>query len=478
MNVGFRKFDFFDLVKPAFDLGFSDITLADELSLIVLALRQDVTTVVVFTADLESFTPAAAVEIRTRIAAGLHLPLAQVLLFATQNHCVPMLPIERNAEFADRCVVAAQAAIAAAEPAEMLHASVHPEPPLNFCRRVHLPDLGAFSFWGGYRTDGPGRPDVGHLLDLSLQHVARGEAPVRRLPLPANLPIPSGARTVLLDRAADDALQAVFFRSLAGAPIGAFLRFAVHPCTGEPPGNCSRYSGDFPVFARRGVERAFGGTAMFLTGPCGDANPLIERRSQALAEQFGAQVAAAALVGLTHGAWQKPQRLLAREVIVELPVRSDFPTSSAAVAAEIADLAARLKEPHPPVEHKRRLDRMELLQFYRSGTFARFTGNAETDLCPDALIRHPLPILAIGETVIAGLPGEPFNAYSVRLRRETGLGESLIVCDQANGYVGYIPTAVETTLGGYGVNFSLFDARAEAILIAALKAEIARLPGK
>ncbi|HTL53505.1 MAG TPA: hypothetical protein VL860_13095, partial [Planctomycetota bacterium] len=321
MQIGFGKEAFFDLLKPRFNSGFSEITLADELSIIAMVANEGSTTVVLIVADCESFGPAVAAEIRQKLASQLALPIHHISLFATQNHCAPLFPVDATNQVVALCAKAARQGITSLQPAEMLQVTVHPDPALNFCRRVVVPELGAFTFWSGYRELKPGQADVGALMDLSLRNVARGEPPVRHQSIPPGQPMPAGKEVVLLPRAADDALQALFFRTPAGAPIGCFLRFAAHPCTGERPATYSQYSGDFPVYARRKLEREFGGMAAFLTGPCGDANPLIERRSQALAQSFGEQIATEVLRALRPGKWIQPGRLAACEVNVQLPVR-------------------------------------------------------------------------------------------------------------------------------------------------------------
>ncbi|HTL51095.1 MAG TPA: hypothetical protein VL860_00825, partial [Planctomycetota bacterium] len=161
----------------------------------------------------------------------------------------------------------------------------------------------------------------------------------------------------------------------------------------------------------------------------------------------------------------------------QLPVRRDYPLSLAAVDTEIAALETRIAQEKTTPGKKRILDRLELLHFYKLKAFYHFTGCSEEKLQPNMLMNQPLPIIQLGPVVIAGLPGEPFNEYSARLRAET-LGDNLIVCDQANGYVGYVPTAAQVPLGSYGVNYSLFDERAEPILFAGIKAGLKQLQAR
>jgi hypothetical protein len=79
-------------------------------------------------------------------------------------------------------------------------------------------------------------------------------------------------------------------------------------------------------------------------------------------------------------------------------------------------------------------------------------------------VTHPLFALRLGRTVIAGMPGEPFGKYSMRLR-EACYDVKLVTAEQCNGYLSYIPTADQYPLGGYGVCAALLAPEAEEVFL-------------
>jgi hypothetical protein len=68
------------------------------------------------------------------------------------------------------------------------------------------------------------------------------------------------------------------FESLAGAPIAAYVNYAMHPVNGCLSGVIS---GDFPGAVTRHIEQAYGGqmVALFWEGASGDQNPVYLRSS-------------------------------------------------------------------------------------------------------------------------------------------------------------------------------------------------------
>ncbi|MBT4496876.1 MAG: hypothetical protein HOC74_04105 [Gemmatimonadetes bacterium] len=66
--------------------------------------------------------------------------------------------------------------------------------------------------------------------------------------------------------------------------------------------------------------------------------------------------------------------------------------------------------------------------------------------------------------MIAGLPGEPFGSYSLKLRAAFP-GLSLLVAEEGNGYLSYIPGAEEYPRGGYGSAAAILAPEAEELLL-------------
>jgi hypothetical protein len=110
---------------------------------------------------------------------------------------------------------------------------------------------------------------------------------------------------------------------------------------------------------------------------------------------------------------------------VELRIRDDYPPSVAAAKAAADALAARLaqaaRDGRPLGELKALSDAWERPFYAAQGLHRSWTGQEWAGRA-GATFAHPLFILRLGTAVIAGLPGEPFGGYSVRMRRET-IGE-------------------------------------------------------
>jgi hypothetical protein len=466
----------------------TDHRLADDVDVRFLVARSGSVTAALGVADFSLLWPATCLRLRAKVAAALSIPAESVGIFTTQNHGAdPESDRTLDHDKLDQAfVAAAQEAHRRLAPVEIARVAIRPPKPLAFCRRVAFQDLGKFTFWFGFRIDQQGRPDCSELLKKALTRLARGQAYQYRCPYapgstpgeedsppPATLPVPE---PLLLQPASDELLQALFFRTPDGQPIGSLLRYPTHPAAANRRG-ADWHSGDFPAYLRRRIEQRFGGTSLFLTGPCGDQAPPVGEKSLAAAEAIGHQLADAAFAALKNATWRSGGTIAAISPEVELKIRPDMPASFEAAKQAIADYETQIKSAaatgRPLAEIKRLSDLWErqiYIGFNLLGTWCGldFAGRAGQTL------RWPIFLMRLGESIIAGLPGEPFGGYSRRMRDET-LGDALIVAEEANGYLSYLPTSAEANLGGYGANASIVDAAAEDTLAAAIRSAVATL---
>lgn len=453
---------------------------ADALEVRALAVRGSGGLCVLASADLCILWPSICLDIRKRIASAIGTAPANVGIFVTQNHGVPyndppkVLDVEK---LSAAYLKAAKEAVARLERVEVARVAARPAPALNLGRRVPFGDLGAFCFWFGYRVTAH-KADATHLIKQALNSLRRGEpyqfrcqdltgsakdfdVPAPPEPVPAACPFPPPP---------DDLAQGLFFRAPGGKPVGALLRFATHPATSKRPG-CDYYSGDYPAYARLRSEARFGGSALFLTGPCGDSCPLTGQKSLEFSRANGEAITDTLLAALSGAAWEASGPVAALAPEVELRTREDCPRTLAEGLAKAQAAAARLKkraaEGAPLAELKHLSDLYELNHYAGTGAFREWTG-LEVARIAGSSVKHPLYMLRIGSSVIAGLPGEPFGAYSARLRDET-LSERLLVLEEANGYLSYLPNAADFPFGSYEVNAAIFAPDSEARLIDAVK---------
>ncbi len=482
--------------KAGFEAGFARVSLKpamtidkrfiDDVDARAMVVRGGGRLAALVAADIVSIRGHLALPIRERVAGELGVPAAHVGVFSTHNHGArtPEMDVEK---FGAACAEAAARAAARLEPAEVARASARPASPLCIRRRITVPGIGAFTFWFGHRDLGNGRADGSHLLKLDISRLATGNpSPIRSLtlgqePAAGDFQVPDAPlavdEPVLFPEAADDLLQALFFRSPDGRPIGSLLRFPAHAVTANR-GDVDWRSGDFPTYACARLEETFGGSSLFVPGPSGDQCPIVERKRLALARALGAEIGDLALKGLTDAEWERTGPFDVAAPEVRLKAREERLLSGEEAEAEkqaIEKELARLAGPAAPIARMKTLsERHETLCRVLRGKPGAWGDLSAEDAVGNGF-SHPGFALRIGSSTIAGFPGEPFAGYAVRLRRETGLGDALIALEVANGHIGYFPTREEYPLGGYEAADSDYTPDSEDRMTEALKSGIASL---
>jgi hypothetical protein len=186
-----------------------------------------------------------------------------------------------------------------------------------------------------------------------------------------------------------------------------------------------------------------------------------------LAEQTGHRVADLVLSRLATIEWQVNPSICAASRTVALPLRHDYPRDLVTAEEELEFARRqfyRAREKGGPLPELKRLsEEIERLRYAVDGAHHAWCGFRVEELAPGA-VYHPLYALRLGDAVVVGLPGEPFGSYSTSLRERLG-GDRLIVAEECNGYLSYIPSAVEYPLGGYGSAAAILDPAAEEELL-------------
>ena len=454
--------------------------LADDIDVRVLAARGEGPTAALVVTDLQCLPPARCNQFRRAVADALGTGVEQVAIFTTQNHGVDWEDgAFDHARLEAACAQAARAAAANLQPVRAAAVTVHPNPPLNVCRRVVFGEFGVFTFWFGFRLDETGRACGDHLLKLACAELAKGNpSQVRCLNVkgqgPQDYDAPAGHWPVpepsYMPPPRDDAIQGVFFQNLAGQPVGSLLRFAAHPAAANR-GDGDYHSGDYPAYARRHLEQQFGGMAVFLTGPCGNQAPLVARKSLDRARQIGEALADQVLAKLPQAEWDARGHVAALSPQVTLHVRPEIlllPREQAEVRAKEVETRIReLAMQHSPLPAIKRLtDEYEWLMQVVTAVPQQWCG-LDIRKESDRRLVQPLFVMRLGPCVIAGLPGEPFADFSTELRAQS-LGDGLIVAEECNGYLGYIPDEDDFAHGSYEVNAALFEPGSGQILVEAI----------
>ena len=247
-----------------------------------------------------------------------------------------------------------------------------------------------------------------------------------------------------------------FFRE--GAKDIALVNFCTHP---DVIGG-TKFSADWPGFARRFVERDLENVhcALF-NGAQGDTNHLDPYNLQACrADRYGFS----AHMG----------RVIADGVLSVFD-RTE-PCEAERVCGRVAEVLVKTR-----TDGEERYD--EMVAFYKAyeeGRLDRKPGIAELGEARRIIairtdpIYRPVTVTAIGigDVLFIGFGGEPFTEYAHRLRRELSCKMLLTGCN-TNGSVGYLPTKAAFEEGGYEGRGTAFEPALEELVIGKVKAIVA-----
>lgn len=186
-----------------------------------------------------------------------------------------------------------------------------------------------------------------------------------------------------------------------------------------------KWSGDYAGFAQLELEKRYPGvTALFFQGAGADQNPL-PRRTVALAQQYGEELAAA----------------------VERVLNEDMRKLSSKLQTAYSEVDLQFKNPTPTKD--------ELLQIIQSSDYPRYLKvNAEVLLKQiekgeSIMTSYPYPVQVwqLGDQKIVSLGGELVIDYAIELKRI--FGRDAFIMGYSNDVMAYIPSARIIEEGGY-----------------------------
>jgi hypothetical protein len=221
----------------------------------------------------------------------------------------------------------------------------------------------------------------------------------------------------------DHSVPVLAVRSPSGRLLAAIFGYACHPTTLSD----NQWCGDYPGYAQLEVERRHpGAAALFWTGCGGDQNPL-PRRSVALCEKYGGQLADA-----VEEALDKPMRPLAPRLRTAFQsVKLDFDRRPARTELEADTRSSN------PVRARWARRVLPLLD----------NGHRFPENCP-----YGVQVWRLGEDQLwIALGGEAVVDYSLRFKREHG--PRTWVAGYAHDMVGYVPSRRVWNEGGYEAEF-------------------------
>lgn len=203
-----------------------------------------------------------------------------------------------------------------------------------------------------------------------------------------------------------------------GALLAVVFGYACHATTLS----FYQWSGDYPGFAQLDIETAHpGATAMFFAGCGGDQNPL-PRRTVSLAQQYGAELAAAVERVLTEP--MKPLASELKTVYNEIELVLTAPPARGAIEKLAQDGSV-----------------------YQKRAAARFLRDLDAGKPLPAAYPYPIQLWRLGEQTLVAMGGEVVVDYAIFLKKM--LGNNLFVMGYSNDVMAYIPSVRVLNEGGY-----------------------------
>ncbi len=354
-----------------------------------------------------------------------------------------------------------------AEECECFACDAHLGTEFTMNREQYVEGLGGVTVWRGLEFDADGTPFT---RDPSVM-LLRGYVPK----------LAAFENNIYFDNAVDENAYLFVFKNKAGKTLGTVSRFAAHPDVAvlfehsDNPDRLKeyRYNYDWPGYMTEMLEREFGGTGIYLNGPCADLAVKKDCKdkgtyvaSAAECERIGTLIGGRLINEFRRGAHHVDTGdvFRAETFEIKLPVKEDFPHSrreaydidARALAAEEA-LKAAIAQDRPASEVKKFIDERWRAGHFRSMVFGS-GGYTDKELSEREVPVH-VAALRFGGYLFVGVPGESLVDTTLWLR-SSFTGAKTIPVDQVDGYYDYLATPRSLTLGGYTYWSSFVSRRA------------------
>jgi len=262
----------------------------------------------------------------------------------------------------------------------------------------------------------------------------------------------------------DNSVRVVRF-DREGANDIALVNFSTHPDTIGG----TKWSADWPGFARRFVEKDLDGVSCILfVGTQGDTNhidhakPKDQRQHGATkyehTEYMGRTVADGVLA-----VWDKTEPVEGEKIFAEHTIVYNLTnTDGIELYDEAAEYDRRYREltAAGAAWNKSGLVTEHFTSIYHA---RRILALRKTTVYRPV----PLTVMGIGDVALVGFGGEAFTAYS-KMAKDLAPDKFMLTAVCANGYEGYFPTAEAFEQGGYEAISSLFTPTLESEILGAL----------
>ena len=243
------------------------------------------------------------------------------------------------------------------------------------------------------------------------------------------------------------------------SPIAVLSIYGMHPTVLH--GDSTLISSDFIAFARREIEAALPGAGVvYLNGVCGDQSPRRSVKAQtfAEAERLGAALGARMVEALKNATgFSSDFSLAATSATIELEGKIFPPVAEAEARLTAARrLYEQLKEAGA-VKAQLRTAECTVFGAEEVFTLSKLELTGEADAVRRKYRNPEIQVLRVGNSFVAGWPGEFFVEYGLAVKARAP-GRTFLSTMTNGELQGYIVTPEAEQLGGYEAQMSSFPA--------------------
>lgn len=229
--------------------------------------------------------------------------------------------------------------------------------------------------------------------------------------------------------ARDPNLSVIYFRNQQGRITGVIANFGTHPNCVE----CERYySADLPGEVRRLLRSMLDSDlgVVYLTGAAGNVAPVIREP------------------GRTKQPWMGEDGLLRSGLLMACEIGKIIAQAIDPIDATLSVRHASVPIPIRPFPAKGDICYPD---FWTDESKAYYEG-CEADwprkIREESPVEVRVNVIRIGDTVICTNPAELFSEFALEIR-EASSARVTVISQLTDGYVGYVPTPLAFTRGGY-----------------------------
>jgi len=250
------------------------------------------------------------------------------------------------------------------------------------------------------------------------------------------------------------------------SPVAVLSIYGMHPTVLHE--DSTLISSDFIAFARREIETALPGAGVvYLNGVCGDQSPrrAVKAQTFAEAERLGAALGTRMAEALkTAIGFSSDMSLAATSAMIELEGKTFPPVGE----AEARLTAARKRYDHLKAAgagHAQiRTAECTVFGAEEVLTLAKSELTGEAAAVRRKYREAEIQVLRVGDSFVAGWPGEFFVEYGLETKRRAG--RPVFISTLSNGELhGYVVTPEAEAARGYEAQMSLFPAAAGSLFV-------------